>query len=327
MLLSDALALLDGKKELTAADVVTLRHIIYGEDQAVSQCEAEALFKLNADAGSLSLEWSQLFVEAMTDYIVHEEMPSGYINQANADWLIAQIKTYGRVHENEVEMLIHVLEEADESPVALSNFVLELVKGPILKKLQNGQRLEKDDVERVRRVIYAKGGDGNIAVTRHEAEALFDINDAINTADADPAWLEVFKRAVASAVLFASPWHPDRDETLKNQNWLADPHIHWGRINRVDMLEAVREITHLDIDDHIIDHACAAEKETQADAEKLTNEKTHWLIERFRRTGRYDKNERAVADYIRDNARSSDEESASSVAALDEIASVTPTKV
>ena len=30
----------------------------------------------------------------------------------------------------------------------------------------------------MRRMLYAFGGDGNIAITRQEAEVLFDINDA-----------------------------------------------------------------------------------------------------------------------------------------------------
>ena len=326
MSIGNALALLDGKNELTADDARALRRVIYGEDATVTRADAEALFKLNADAGSLSQEWQQLFIEAMTDYAVHEQAPSGYIDNANADWLVAQTRNAGRVREDEIEMLIHVLEEADESPAALSNFVLELVKSVILAKLKQNQGLDRSDVERLRRVIYSKGGDGNIAVTRHEAEALFDVNDALKGADADPAWLDLFKRAVANAVLFESDWHPDGKAELHRQAWLADTGFHplrhfvtglespaaWS-----DILESAREMRQLDFQDHSLDRAYQAQAAAQADAEKLSDDETHWLIERIRGNGVYDKNERAVVDYIRDNARSSGAQVEALMAGLD----------
>ena len=128
MTLADALQSLDGKSELTAEDALALRRILYGGDIAVTTAEAEALFKLNADAGTLSREWRDLFVEAMTDYVVRQAAPAGYVDQAKADWLVAQVKAAGRIREDEIEMLIHVLEEADETPSALGDFVLATLK-------------------------------------------------------------------------------------------------------------------------------------------------------------------------------------------------------
>jgi len=326
MSLGNALALLDGKKELTADDAMALRRVVYGQDATVTRADAEALFKLNADAGSLSQEWQQLFIEAMTDYAVHEETPSGTIDAVKSDWLVAQTRKAGRIREDEIEMLIHALEEADESPAALSNFVLELVKSVILAKLKQRQGLDRSDVERLRRVIYSKGGDGNIAVTRHEAEALFDINDALKGADADPAWVDLFKRAVANAVLFESAWHPDGKAELNREAWLADTGVHplrhfvtglesagaWS-----DMREAAREMIHLDFQDHSLERAYEAQSAAGADAEKLTDDETHWLVDRIRGNGVYDRNERAVVDFIRKNARSSGAQVQALIAGLD----------
>lgn len=329
MPLSDALALLDGKSELTADDARALRHAVYGEDATVTQADAEVLFKLNADAGSLSQEWRQFFIEAMTDYVVHQQTPPGYIDEVKSDWLVAQIKKAGRVREDEIEMLIHSLEDAEESPTVLSNFVLELVKNVILTKLKQNQRLDGSDVERLRRVIYSKGGDGNIAVTRHEAEALFDINDALQGADIDPAWVELFKRAVANAVLFESSWHPDRGAELNREAWLADTGIHplrhivaglassaaWNAMG-----EEARDLVHLDFQDHFLDRAYEAQRTAKADAEKLTDDEAHWLIDRIRRNGAYDKNECAVVGFIRDNAQSSGAQVEALIAGLDGLA-------
>jgi hypothetical protein len=329
MLLRDLLARLDGKSALTADDAAALRQLVFGESPAVSQEEAEALFKLNADAGSLSPEWSQLFVEAMIEYAVHQDDPVGYIDQAKADWLIAQVRKAGRVREDEIEMLIHALEEASQSPAVLSDFVLESVKTIALKKLESGQTLGADDVERLRRVIYARGGDGNIAVTRHEAETLFDINDALKAAKADPSWTELFKRAVANAVLFQSPWHADRDAEMKRQAWLSDTQIHPFRdivagLRAPAALGAMRQeasdLVHFDFQDHFADRAYAAEVAVQADAERLTDDEVHWLVERMRRGGRPDENERALVDFIRANARASDPQVTALLAALNAVA-------
>ena len=42
-------------------------------------------------------EWAAFFVEAVTDYIVHQEKPSGYISAENADWLIRAVSRDGMV--------------------------------------------------------------------------------------------------------------------------------------------------------------------------------------------------------------------------------------
>ena len=330
MLLSNALALLDGKPELTADDANALRKFLYGDGSAVTPADAEALFKLNADAGSHSQEWRQLFIEAMTDFVVRQEDPSGYIGAAKADWLIDQVKKAGRVREDEIEMLIHSLEEADQSPAALSNFVLDLVKALILTKLKQNQKLDRSDVEQLRRVIYSKGGDGNIAVTRHEAEALFDINDTLKGTEADPAWIELFKRAVANAVLFESAWHPDRETARNHETWLADTGFH--PLRRMvssfaspgalrEMSEETQDLAHLDLEDHFMDRTYAAQTAAAASAETLSDDEAHWLLERLRRNGLYDRNEQAVVSFIRDNAQNSGPQVAALIAGLDDLAS------
>lgn len=334
MSLGKALALLDGKSELTADDAIALRQIVYGGDQMVSRPEAEALFQLNADAGSHSQEWRQFFVEAMTDYVVRQEKPAGYIDQAKADWLVSLMRKAGRVREDETEMLIHSLEAAQESPSSLCGFVFDLVKTALLVKLSKGGSLDKGDVDQLRRVVFSRGGEGNIAVTQHEAEALFDINDALRGGDADPAWIEFFKRAVANAVLFESTWRPDRKAESNRDAWLADTSIH--PLRRIVtgivapgawkvMHAEARDLIHLDFQDldsqdHSLGDAYAAKQMVRSNAERLSDAEAHWLVERIRRNGLQDKNERAVVDYIRDNAVSSGPQIDELIAGLNTVA-------
>jgi hypothetical protein len=224
-MLIQALSALDGKAELTAEDAVAVRRIVFGGDCTVSQDEAEALIQLNADAGKVSREWRALFAEALTDYIVRQEHPQGYVDQAKADWLMGRVRQEKRVRDDEVEMLIHVLEQADQTPPGFSGFVLDLVKSLALSGLRRDGQLSGENIARLRRVVFAAGGAKNLAVTRREAEALFDINDALAGAVADPVWTDLFVKAVGNAVLFETPWTPDAANEVKRQAWLEDASV------------------------------------------------------------------------------------------------------
>ena len=78
-----------------------------------------------------------------------------------------------------------------------------------------------DDVELIRRVLYAFGGDGNIAITRKEAEILFEINDRITNSEENSAFTELFIKAISSCVMSASGYSiPSRQEMLRREAWL-----------------------------------------------------------------------------------------------------------
>ena len=73
-------------------------------------------------------EWPGFFVEAVTDYIVHQEKPQGYVSEDNAEWLIRAISRDGVVDTAvEMELLVTVLEKAKSSPERLSAYALEQV--------------------------------------------------------------------------------------------------------------------------------------------------------------------------------------------------------
>jgi hypothetical protein len=310
-MLIQALSALDGKAELTAEDAVAVRRIVFGGDCTVSQDEAKALIQLNADAGKVSREWRALFAEALTDYIVRQEHPQGYVDQAKADWLMGRVRQEKRVRDDEVEMLIHVLEQADQTPPDFSGFVLDLVKSLALSGLRRDGQFSGENIARLRRVVFAAGGAKNLAVTRREAEALFDINDALAGAVADPVWTDLFVKAVGNAVLFETPWTPDAANEVKRQAWLEDASVHpFQRLaalgdahaDRAGMFEGLREIVHWDFDDHQMDQALAADAALEARAEEVTADEAHWLVERIRKNGRFDANERALLAFIRANA-------------------------
>ena len=86
------------------------------------------------------------------------------------------------------------------------------------------------------------------------------------------------------------------------------------------MSDETRDLAHLDLEDHFMDRSYAAQT-AAASAEALSDDEAHWLLERLRRNGLYDKNEQAVVRFIRDNAQNSGPQVAALIAGLDGLAS------
>ncbi|MER9371552.1 hypothetical protein [Mesorhizobium sp. M7A.F.Ca.US.010.02.1.1] len=235
LIMSAPVAGLTSKSRIAAEDVAMLRHEVFG-DGVVTRGEAEALFALDATAKDKCEEWPPFFVEAVTDYIVHQEKPSGYISQDNADWLIRTISRDGMVDSRtELELLVHVLEQARSSPSQLCVYALEQVahavidgKGPLMLGGALAPGLIAQAVELLRRILHAHGGDGNIAITRAEAEVLFKINECTAQGHNDPSWNELFVKAIANFVMCSAGYEaPTRDVALRRDAFLehADPEI------------------------------------------------------------------------------------------------------
>jgi hypothetical protein len=76
---------------ITADDVQQLRHGVFWKG-VVTEADAEIVFLLHDRLGASADEcWTPLFVEALTDYVVQQAEPAGYVSQANADWLIDRV--------------------------------------------------------------------------------------------------------------------------------------------------------------------------------------------------------------------------------------------
>lgn len=304
-------------KRITPLDVLELRQLIF-RNGVVTCHEANGLFALNEACATQCPEWRAFFVEAVTDYIVHHEKPAGYVTAKNADWLIAAISQDGKVDTiTELELLIRVIEQAKFSTERLVAFALEQVKhavvdgqGPLM---QGGELvpglIEKAEVDLLRRVLYAFGGDGNIAITRAEAEVLFEINDRVAGARNDASWNDLFVKAIANFVMCASGYQaPTREEALRQENFLdrADADI-GGFMARMasnggsEMLSAYRLSVDIDADWEARNQwndAC------QRRAERCDNVEARWLAERIGKDGRLQENERALVKFIKQTSPS-----------------------
>jgi hypothetical protein len=211
------------------ADVLKLRRNYYDDGQITAD-EADIIFALNDACPIQDPAWADCFVETITDYIVDQAKPEGYLTADNVAWLLSRISKDGRVEtKTELELVVSVLEKARWAPQSLVHFALDQVKDAVINgtgPLRSGRMLQpgvvtEGDVDLLRRIIYAFGGDGNIAVTRPEAEILFDIDQATAHADNHPAWGDLFVKAIANCVMAASGYAtPPREEALARDAWL-----------------------------------------------------------------------------------------------------------
>lgn len=296
---------------ITSDDVVLLRREVY-TDGSISRGDAEMLFMLNQDCPERCSEWTPFFVEAVCDYIVHQEKPAGYISEDNAAWLVKAISHDGVVDTlAELELLVRVLEVAKFSPASLSAFALNQVthavidaKGPLMigGALVPGL-IGKAEVDLLRRILHAFGGDGNVAITRAEADVLFTINESTTSASKHPAWNELFVKAMANFLMCSAGYAPPtREQALRRDTFLdrADVDI-GGFLSRMvaggasAMLGAYREST--DIESDWDDRNRAAEVAARR-AEAIDDDEVKWLAERIGRDGQVQDNERALLEFL-----------------------------
>ncbi len=296
---------------ISEVDVAAVRRSFYA-DGVIDANEAQTLCDLHRLPGAHVIGWGDCFVETLTDYLVQQARPEGYVTLEQAEWLVGQIAPNGTVDTRaELELLINILDKARWSPLSLVAFTLDQVRraivdnaGPLRsgKTLAAGQ-IDETEVELIKRVLYAYGGDGNIAITRAEAELLFEIDAATQGADNAESWPDLFVKAIANCVMAASGYAtPSREQALAREVWLKRRGdaglaaivggLASGGLSGV--LAAYREQNS--------EQRAIATLERQkieiVTAEDVTVAEAQWLADRIGRDGVVSKNEQALLDLL-----------------------------
>jgi len=297
---------------IKVVDVLRLRSAMCGDGITTAE-EAEVLFVLNEACPSQHPAWADLFVETLTDYLVDQSEPEGYLTTDDAKRLIARVTRNGRLPRKvELDLVVNVLDKSRWSPVSLSRFALEQVKRAVTHgdgPLRTGHEpiagtIREPEVELVRRILYAFGGDGNVAVTRAEADVLFDINDAIADPAANPVWADLFVKAITNVAMAASGRAvPTREEALRRNAGT----IERGELSPSALLSAMVRAS-LDAvwgayQEQSTEERALARLEHQR-IEIITNEaiteaEASWLCQRIGRGGRLTANEAAFVAYLK----------------------------
>jgi len=192
-------------------DVLRLRtEIIAGGGLDID--DAEALLSINRSDSRQSRPWIDLLVTSVMSFVIDEAPPAGYISCENADWLIARLAPAGKIaRRSELELLIRAIERSRWSPRALVVLALEQVKAAIvdgdgpLREDGHGPAgaLGEVEVELLRHILYAYGGDGAVPLARSEIEVLLDINDVWGESVTTGAWRDLLVKALINGMLFA----------------------------------------------------------------------------------------------------------------------------
>lgn len=291
--------------QLAAEDAQKIARSIYS-DGIISRQEAESLFRLNNKISGKDADWDLQFVETIKDYLVTHEAPEGWVTEEEGDWLIEQISSDQQVKlGSELDLMIEVLRKAEGAPVKLSRFALRAV----CDRIRAQGRAKQEDVERLRRLIYASSSEGQVWVSRFEATQLFQLNDEISNVKNDSTWNDLFARAIGNHLLASA--HPnavDEAEAFRREIWMKDTSPgRTGFLGRMftDSFEGglsgwFQKVTFSE------EKAMAARRAVveaaQREGEAVKDEESNWLIKRLGWDNSISPAEKALIEFLKKEA-------------------------
>ncbi|MBY0423250.1 MAG: hypothetical protein K2Q06_13165 [Parvularculaceae bacterium] len=278
-----------------AKDVTLLRQGVF-KDGIVDDAELDALFDLGARAPEGDPEWIHFFAEAAADFYLRETEPHGYLTDEELQTLKARVlRDKGRASGLELAMLVKILETAKSTPPGMTDFVGEQIVARIRAK-KGGARVSAQEASLIRRFIFAVGGAGNVGVSRREAEFLFDIADMTAGAKNDPAWTELFVKAIANHLMahlgYVAPTYEEAKATeafIKNQS-----------VDIGGFFKRMIDGSLSGVGGGSPQAARNAAREAGArEAEKVTAEEADWVVRRIRRDGALHPAEKALVEHLK----------------------------
>ncbi len=105
-------SLIHGRK-VSGLDVAWLRREVFADGE-VSRDAAEELFAVARSDVAKAPEWTQLFVELVTQHVLRQSAPVGVVNEAQARWLIERADQTQSA--DALAVLVNVLAEAQRVP-------------------------------------------------------------------------------------------------------------------------------------------------------------------------------------------------------------------
>ena len=100
-------------RRVTAQDVAWLRREVFADGE-VTRETADELFAVARARMNNAPEWTELFVELITDYVVWQSRPTGVVTDAEAQWLIERADACQSIEA--LAAMVNVLAEAHRAP-------------------------------------------------------------------------------------------------------------------------------------------------------------------------------------------------------------------
>ncbi|MCX7865263.1 MAG: hypothetical protein N2423_09575 [Novosphingobium sp.] len=293
---------------ITGEEILALRRAGWG-DGAIRPDEAEAIFAINDNLRETTPEWSDFFIEAIGEFIVNGVEPKGYVNDEQADWLMARIRHDGRTDSlTELELLVRIFERALSVPQRLRDYALEQIERAVLTGIgptRDGGFLEAGNVTEaearlMRRIIFSTASETPAAVSRREAELLYRIKDQTASADNSPEWQRLFVQGVGNYLTgLARDAALSRERTAELESFMNDHRASVGRFFGRMARSAVSENFLGNIASVFSRKADHPDMSDKADnAAKLIPSEQMWLESRLEGNGRIDQYDQALLDFL-----------------------------
>jgi hypothetical protein len=239
---------------ISPEDVLKLRREIYREG-GIGRDEATFLFRLNRKSVAADPAWTAFFVEALTDFFYWRQGTESRLTTDAEAMLLEWLGPATKIDDaTELRLLLELVFRSNGSSERFRAFVLEAVRHSVLHSSHAlyghaGRRpgvIDRADVDIIRKLVYGHAGQSGMAIGRAEAEFLFDLNDATADQKNDPAWRDLFVKAITMYLLHAGQTPDAVDEG--EARWLiarieADGKDHDNECALLAYLR--REATHL----------------------------------------------------------------------------------
>jgi hypothetical protein len=192
-----------GKARITPEDVRLLRRHLWPEGIRSRQDAVMAL-ALDECCGSHCPEWGIYVVEAVTEFVVWRESPTGEVSDETAGWLLQWLTDAGSVRSSAgFDILLHVLDVARSVPSFLSATLLNQVRlallpaprGAYARRRTGGPAVTKHDLALIWRVLRSGLDRGTVSLSRGERRILQEINELAAPQEHHPGWREMMRLA------------------------------------------------------------------------------------------------------------------------------------
>lgn len=106
---------------IDAEEVAKLKEILYA-DGVIDKEEAEFLFEINDAVTGKENDpsWEAFFIQAISDFLLKDEVSPGEIDADEAAWLVEKIGADGQVDGTEKALLENLQNEAKSFPASLA---------------------------------------------------------------------------------------------------------------------------------------------------------------------------------------------------------------
>jgi hypothetical protein len=100
-------------RRVSGQDVIWLRREVFA-GREVTQEAADELFAVARAGMDNAPEWKEFFVEMITEYVVRQPEPAGFVTEERAAWLLARVDECNSVEA--LAALVNVVAEARSLP-------------------------------------------------------------------------------------------------------------------------------------------------------------------------------------------------------------------